>query len=959
LKSQIQSEFFTTMRAIISLLLILSLAALAVGAGQGGVEEAQKALFAGRYEEAAEMFGPLAKENPAAALGLARCHAERGKYDATVKTLQDFGKDGKNAILQAELARLAFERGDYKEAQSAVDAALKRDSKQPLACWIQTELHRVHGRLDETENGCRRLIRYYNDNEIDDPESLRWIGRAAAQFARWNWQSDQFDFLVNELYPDALKVQADYWPARYETGLLFLEKYNFADAAKEFRAALLINPQAAEVHAALGQVWLAQHDIAKAETEANRALELNPHLLDAWLAKAEIVWANLDVPKTLELLEKNALPLNPQNEETLGRLAACYLLLDGKTAEKTAPAASRFETLLKKVTTQNPHAGDFFFALAEALAAHNKQPQAEKYYREAIRACPKQLGPQAQLGLLYMHEGREGEARPLLRQAFDGDPYNVRVHNMLNLLDVLGKMQRKETAHCLVRFEKDDSLLGRYAEKQIEEIFQELCRKFGYTPPKKTAIDIFSKTEGQNGHAWFSTRVTGLPFIGTVAASTGHLVAMVSPNDAGLGKQFNWVRVLRHELTHVVTLQQTQFNIPHWFTEGLAVGCENHPRPAEWNKMLAARVPKGKIFTLDTIDSGFTRPDSSGDWTMAYCQAEIYVDFMRRLGGEDALKKMLAAYADGVTTPDALKKTFGRSKAEFEQGYLEYLREQTEKIKGLSWADVEDLVALKKAAEDHPQDAAALAELANGYIHRGAEKEAAETAAKALKLKPNDQLATYVKARLLMKTEKPENLETAAAMLEKSLDQKSPEPNALNLLAGLKLKAKQYDEAARLYSLGEKLDAANPQWTRSLTRVYVSSGDKEKLVAALTHLTRADMDDLASRKTLAQMALARKDYPAAEQAAREALEIDVRDAELHVALAESWRGRHNTERAIEEWEIAVELAPDKPQPYCDLANAYLETGQTVKGKEMLKSLLKIAPDFSQAEELLKKIEDKK
>ena len=39
------------------------------------------------------------------------------------------------------------------------------------------------------------------------------------------------------------------------------------------------------------------------------------------------------------------------------------------------------------------------------------------------------------------------------------------------------KMQRKETAHCLVRFEKDDSLLGRYAEKQIEAELIELRQR--------------------------------------------------------------------------------------------------------------------------------------------------------------------------------------------------------------------------------------------------------------------------------------------------------------------------------------------------------------------------------------------------------------------------------------------------------------------------------------------------
>jgi cellulose synthase operon protein C len=952
---------------LLSTVLITSVAA---GAGQGGLEEAKKALMAGRYEEAAEMFAPLAKEDPAAVLGLARCSAERGDYEKAVKILQD---GGQKAVLLAEVARLCFERGDYAQAQQAADAALKLDTKIPLARLILAELHRAYGRLSEAENGYRKLIRYYNDSEIDDPEALRWIGEAAAQYARWNGSSDQFDFLVNELYADCLKLQADYWPAKYETGLLFLEKYNYADAAEEFRAALNINPRAAEVHAALGLVWLAQHDNAKAEKEVDRALELNPQLLDALLAKADLLWANLQVPETLEMLEKKALPLNPQNEETLGRLAACYLLLDGKSPlgeptekpksadalavrQEPRAAGSRFENLLKTVTAQNPHCGEFFYTLARALDEHNKQPQAEKYYREAMRALPKQSGPSAQLGLLYMHMGRESDARPLLRAAFDGDPFNVRVHNMLNLLDVLDKMERKETAHLLLRFEKADSLLGRYAENRVEEMYQELCRHFGYTPPRKTAVDIFNNAEGQNGHAWFSTRVSGLPFIGTVAASTGHLVAMVSPGDEAVPKKFNWVRVLRHELTHVVTLQQTEFNIPHWYTEGLAVTMEDHPRPAEWNQLLLARVPKGKVFNLDTIDSGFTRPESSGNWTMAYCQAQLYVDYMRELGGEDSLKKMLDAYTQGLNTAEAVRRSFGISKEEFEKGYVDFLHRQIEGLKGLHWADVDDIEALKKAAEEHPDDAGALAGLANGYIHRGAEKEATEASDKALKLTPNDPLATYVKARVLVKTDKKEKIAEAVKLLEKTLDLKSPEPNGLNLLAGLKLKAGEHDEAARLYALGEQLDAANPQWTRSLARVYASSKNEQKLMETLRRLAAEDMDDLASRKKLAELAIARKDYPAAEQAAREALEIDVCDVDSHVALAESWVGRHNSEKAIEHWEIAVELAPDKPQYRFVLANAYHETGKTAKAKEALEKLLEIAPDHEGARELLEQIE---
>ena len=50
--------------------------------------------------------------------------------------------------------------------------------------------------------------------------------------------ADQFDFLVNDLYPAAIHSEAGYWRAHYEAGRLYLEKHNQADAAREFKAAL-------------------------------------------------------------------------------------------------------------------------------------------------------------------------------------------------------------------------------------------------------------------------------------------------------------------------------------------------------------------------------------------------------------------------------------------------------------------------------------------------------------------------------------------------------------------------------------------------------------------------------------------------------------------------------------------------------------------------------------------------
>src|SRR5690606_16352510 len=172
---------------------------------------------------------------------------------------------------------------------------------------------------------------------------------------------------------------------------------------------------------------------------------------------------------------------------------------------------------------------------------------------------------------------------------------------------------------------------------------------------------------------------TALPFIPTVGACTGKVVALASPKSTR--QPFNWSRVMVHEVAHVITLQQTDFNIPHWYTEALAVESEGTPRPQEWNKMLLERVPARELLDLDTINLGFIRPEQPEDRQMAYCQAQLYARYMLRRFGDDALIKMLAAYRRGLTTDRAIAACFGVDQADFEAGYIDYLDEVIQTIR--------------------------------------------------------------------------------------------------------------------------------------------------------------------------------------------------------------------------------------------------------------------------------------
>ncbi|HVX59475.1 MAG TPA: tetratricopeptide repeat protein, partial [Pirellulales bacterium] len=792
-------------------------------------------------------------------------------------------------------------------------------------------------------------IDYYNQHDVRSPEDLHFIGLAAAQFARWRRNSSQFSFLVNELYPDVLQLDENYWPAHLETGLLFLEKYNEAEASRSLKQALAINPNAAEVHAALAALALQNFQVEEARRLIDRAVEINPELLEAYVYRADSHLTNYEAGEAIKVLEQ-AIKLNPRSELALGRLAGAYAAVDGIDDQ---PEQGRLAKLIAEVDEYNAHAGQFYCSLATALELSRKFPGAARYYREAVQRMPQLTEPRGALGLMHMRLGDEVEAKKLLDESFEIDPFNVRVSNSLKVLEVLDGYTVLETEHFVLKFDRgQDDILARYAAKYLEdEVFPQLVKHFGYEPPGKSLFEIFSQARNTSGHGWFSARMVGLPYVGTVGACAGKMVAMASPN--GLEKKFNWSRVLKHEFVHVLNLQQTHFNIPHWFTEALAVQSEGYPRPQMWDQLLAERVPKGDLFNLDNINLGFVRPKSSLDWNFAYCQSLLYAQCMLAEYGDDALAKMLLAYRDNLDTRAALQRCFDVEQEAFEQKYLAYIKQVVSGLKQDSQSAELSPSELEKALAADPDNADLLAQSAFARLQRKAYPQAAALAKQAIKSQPRHQLATYVLARLqLLVGETGE----AVRLLEACLDREAPQENAVNLLAGLKFKAKQYDEAARLYELGAKSQPGNLKWAKLLARVYLTTGNSEKLAPLLAQLAHADPDDLTVRKKLAQLSLEAQDFAAAANWANQANQIDVQDPEIHRTWAEALAGSKDFSGATEEYEMTIRLAPDEPGYRVALAGVCIQAGDRAKARRVLEAALKMAPDHRGAKALLESLD---
>jgi tetratricopeptide (TPR) repeat protein len=896
--------------------LLLWLNALSAQAQAPTLQQARQRWLHGNYEESRELYETLAKDpklQVPALVGLSRSWQSKGAFDKALEVIgAGIVSQPDASDLHARRAELLYLRGRWEDAEKTADKIVKdweaANAKTApantkgritvpratypvfLARWVRGQIYRDRADFRRADAEFRWFVRHYSDrsnqdDDIKDPEELLLVGLAATENARWHNLSDQFRVILTDVYGEALKSDKDFWPAEYQSGLLLLEKYNQPEALDAFNKALVINPNAAEAQVGRGRAAFQKYELQTAEHLAEQALHINPNLPEALRLRADLHLMAGDLHAAAQDLE-HARKTNPRDETTLGRIAARLHMAKDQAA---------LDALVREVKRFDAKPGLFYHELAERLEQRRDFDAAERYYKAATELRPMLPWPLNGLGLLYMRLGREKEAEEVLTRAFKADEFNVRVSNTLKVLRHLEKYETLKTAHFLIRYDpQNDPRLARYMASYLEEIYADLAARFRYTPTGPIRIEVF------NNHEMFSGRTVALPDLHTIGACTGRVVALVSPNGKGIAHPFNWARVLRHELVHIFNLEQTSFQVPHWLTEGLAVNNEGFPRPQQWNQLLRQRVPADDLMNLDNIDLGFIRPWSPLDWHMAYCQSQLYVDYLKEKFGPGSIGELLQEYGRGLDTGAAISKVCQVDKKSFEAGYRAYLAEVVKSLQGRPPDKRMTYSQLQKAHESNPEDVDVASRLAEQYLIRRDRKEARRLADSVLALRSNHALACYVKARLLRDAGDDDE---ALKLLEGALDRASPEPKVVQTLGTLYYEAQKFDKAAQVYELAHKAEPYEGKWLVELARVYSQTGDKAKKIEVLSKLVPTDADNLEQRKVLTKLLLEAGRFAEAERYAKEALEIDVRDVEARDALEKALVEQNKSQEAAKLREL--------------------------------------------------------
>jgi cellulose synthase operon protein C len=629
--------------------------------------------------------------------------------------------------------------------------------------------------------------------DFESAQDVVYIGRALDRWAALSgaYMQDQslHELLLSMFTAAYQRIDTEYYAAHTAAAEYFLSHDDTDQALNELSQALTGNPHNTAALNLAGKIAVDNYSFAGAEQQIAAIRDVDADSIDADLLEGRNLLQQRRPEEALAPLNE-VLARRPNDIEAIGLLAGAQALLlhDDVTAK-----------LLAQADAIQPHSPVAYFEVAEQLSAMRQYPRSAAMYKIAVLRAPWWSAARNGLGLLETQSGDEKTARVVLEAAHAVDPFNVRAVNYLKLLDKMDGFATKESAHFIVSYDPvSDPVIPEYFSDYLESIYPIVTGDFKYEPKVKTLIEVFPT------HDDFSVRTTGAPWLATVGASTGRVIALDAPREGG-GGAYNWSRVVRHEFTHTVTLGATDNRIAHWFTEGLAVWEEHAPLQWEWVPMLQDAVQKGTLFRLENLTWAFVRPQQPSDRQLAYAESFWICTYIEQKYGHGAILKLLDEFRLGHDLDTAFTAAVHEDAGKF---YVEFSAWAAVQVAG--WGYDEKTAARYKE----------LVKAADVLIHQEDYAAAALNWEQIAKLRPMD----------LLPHERLMGLYLQLKDWNKAIGQ-------LEMLSQVELRDNRYCKVlARLYERVGNLDLA---CQRALKAVYINPYDMP------AHELLAGLDDKA------------------------------------------------------------------------------------------------------------------
>jgi cellulose synthase operon protein C len=881
----------TTLKFNTAIVLALSLlSAVWLPMAQGGsLAEADRLYRQGQFSRAAQAYaGTEAGDRTRGLVWASRSHAMMGEYDRAIEICRAALPDlNQPSLVATQLAEVLFTTGRSNEAISILETVVDRRDA-PIRALVQYgEYLHYRGKRDDAQA-------YFSAAIADHTSRADLTGEEIALAARAHWFSGNYQ-QANALFREATRADPHNLEAQVWWGDLFAEKFNHAEALQSYRAVLQVNP-----HYVPAMVGYARVSGEKPLLE--RALFTNPRSARIFIAYAELALEQNKFDEAKSYLNA-ALSVNPESLEAITPLAGIATLRDKE---------GEYGKWREQAESVRPGGGEFYTTIADMYAKDYRFTEAAVFARQAIAVQPDYWRAYTVLGTNLARLGQVAEGRKHLEFAFDKDPYNLLTANVLKVFDTLDDYRTLNSEHFQVTLSREDALvLWPYLEPLLEEAWNTLVKKYGFTPESPVLLEIFKNRED------FAVRSVGLPDLGPlVGICFGKLITLISPNTLTA----NWQEIVWHEFMHVITLQMTRNRIPRWLSEGISVYEEFQGRE-EWGRHqaldIARAVQGGKILPVERMDDAFWQAQSDDDLNLAYLQSYLVVEYVVSEHGFPVLKKFIQAYRNHDPTETIVRRVFAQDIDAFNRAFSAWLEKRVEETD--VYVHREDSVD-EGAGHGHGvrnNPSAMLAELYN-----------------------NDSLKVYMQQRIA----------------------KEPRDFQAHLQLGIILfKEKEYKKAEEHLLKAKAIlprYTAHPSPSRILTQLYQMWGKAAKYWQEMQFLVKYHQHDVDAPRLLAERLLAKEtmeeaDYQQAEYYLQRVLAVDPYQLPVHREYAKlaDQLGKHAI--SIREYEIITRLDTTDPvDAYTRLGAAYLHGGKPEAAKRNSLRALEIAPTYRPAQKIL-------
>ena len=891
------------------------------------LQQAKNLQAEGYYDRAIEAYTVLQHDDTtreSATYNLAECYLLTGQYEKVPEVLNSWQALAKTSgRWNMLLAESLVNTGQYDNAIELARKAVKLAPKLCRARLLLADTLYLRGEKTQALKEYEWFNRLVTSQLPTDAESLVAAGKGFYTYSvltKHQYLTDRTRHVLNQMFMAAfVHLDPTYWQARLAAADLLREKYNHDEAKSDYESILLINNNAADAHVGIARIALEKWDFEEVEKRVRFARQTNPNHCGAINTLACCRLVERRYADALNLCEE-ALAVNPNDLETLAIKASASI---------TVGELEKAQDIIHATGALCPCNSRFHQILAETLGWRRQFELSEKHYKKAIECEPTNSSAFIGMGLMYMQWGYEDKANEALKKAWNLDPFNAQTDYTLDVLKRLATFETIETEHFLIHIDSEHAkILGPYFTEHLEKIYHPICSRYEAELNQKTIIEVFAE------HTDFAVRVTAEPWLHTVGACTGRVIAMDSPHqDAGFGGPYNFAQVLTHEFTHTVTLAATNNRISHWFTEGLAVSEEKTDRSYFWKELLADVTRRDELFTLDNIDWGFMRPQKATDRTQAYAQSQWMCEYLVQTYGADVLVKMLHGYRDGKPQDTIFREITGKSARQFDKDFANWAKKEVTRW-GFDITPPESVLKMRTLATVKPNDSQVLARLALAELEEANWEKSLKAAKKSVKLDEQNEFALEILVRALGKSMFHAEDNATRKIHEEQLAKRAEQlysvapknRHALQALAIIKIAGEENDKAIPYLQKLKEVWPMDPFAASQLAGIFYERKRFDEALPMFMEIASVNEHDHQIPFRIGTIYKQKGDLKNAMKWFTNSLHLAPFDEKTHEELARIMLQQKKTESAIREYRILCEINPKEARYFNDCALAYNKLG---------------------------------